>query len=217
MFEKPIPTVLTGEVRFHFLIDQIIRGGWPGDLWTESNLAHRQQTGDSRIDDKDLGVETVAEYLNLFERLFLLDNQKPFSTNIRSSVRVKQSEKRQFPVPSLACTRLVAIGAMLLSDFETPGNIVSIHVSHLRNPFLTTLQDLFPACGQNTNRESNLQAGGKLSYVLSRRNSSKILRYLSSNMLCFLQTIVKLLYTSKSLRGICRKVPFSSSCPTAAL
>ena len=48
------------------------------------------------IDDEDIDVETVAEYLNLFERLFLLDNQRPFSTNIRSSVRVKQSVKRQF-------------------------------------------------------------------------------------------------------------------------
>jgi uncharacterized protein len=73
------------------------------------------------IDDEDIDVETVAEYLNLFDRLFLLDNQQPFSTNIRSSVRVKQSVKRHFSDPSLACALLGATEESLLSDLETLG------------------------------------------------------------------------------------------------
>ncbi|MFA5546505.1 MAG: DUF4143 domain-containing protein [Sphaerochaetaceae bacterium] len=73
------------------------------------------------IDDEDIDVETVAEYLNLFERLFLLDNQRPFSTNIRSSVRVKQSVKRHFSDPSLACALLGTTEEALLSDLETLG------------------------------------------------------------------------------------------------
>ncbi len=36
------------------------------------------------------------------------ENLQPFSTNIRSSVRVKQSEKRHFTDPSLACALLKA-------------------------------------------------------------------------------------------------------------
>lgn len=72
-------------------------------------------------DDEDINTETVAEYLNVFERLFLLDNQKPFHTNIRSSIRIKQLEKRHFCDPSLACALLGATPKSLLADLETLG------------------------------------------------------------------------------------------------
>ena len=35
-------------------------------------------------DDEQLDRGTVAAYIDVFERMFLLDNQKPLSTNIRS-------------------------------------------------------------------------------------------------------------------------------------
>ena len=54
------------------------------------------------IDDEDVDVETIKEYLDIFERLFLIDNQPPFSSNVRSSVRIKQAVKRHFCDPSLA-------------------------------------------------------------------------------------------------------------------
>lgn len=73
------------------------------------------------IDDEDIHRETVAEYLNLFERLFLIENQKPFSTNIRSSIRLKQSVKRHFADPSLAVALLEATEDSLISDLETLG------------------------------------------------------------------------------------------------
>ncbi|MGM0432916.1 MAG: ATP-binding protein [Spirochaetota bacterium] len=71
------------------------------------------------IDDEDIDVNTVGEYLNIFERLFLIDNQKPFSPGLRSSVRVKQSVKRHFTDPSLACALMGATSESLLSDLET--------------------------------------------------------------------------------------------------
>ena len=73
------------------------------------------------IDDEDMDTETVAAYLNIFERLFLLDNQPPFAAKIRSSVRVKQAEKRHFADPSLACALLKATPEMLIGDLETLG------------------------------------------------------------------------------------------------
>lgn len=73
------------------------------------------------VDNEDIDVDTVAEYLNVFERLFLLDNQPPFSTNIRSSVRIKQAVKRHFCDPSLACALLGANQETLLADLETLG------------------------------------------------------------------------------------------------
>ena len=73
------------------------------------------------IDDEDIDTDTVSTYLDIFNRLFLLDNQQPFSANIRSSVRLKQAEKRHFSDPSLACALLKATPDRLINDLETFG------------------------------------------------------------------------------------------------
>lgn len=72
-------------------------------------------------DDNDIDVDTVASYLDLFNRLFLLDNQEPFSAHVRSSVRVKQAEKRHFSDPSLACALLKLTPDHLIKDLNTFG------------------------------------------------------------------------------------------------
>ncbi len=72
-------------------------------------------------DCEDIDLETVAVYLDVFKRLFLTDNQPPFAARIRSSVRVKQAEKRHFSDPSLACALLKATPEKLLGDLETLG------------------------------------------------------------------------------------------------
>lgn len=73
------------------------------------------------FDDEAIDMDTIATYLDVFDRLFLLDNQLPFSANIRSSVRVKQAEKRHFCDPALACTLLKATPDKLIGDLETFG------------------------------------------------------------------------------------------------
>ena len=73
------------------------------------------------IDDEDIDVETVATYLDIFSRLFLTDNQPPFAAKLRSSVRVKQAEKRHFCDPSLACALLKVTPEKLIGDLETFG------------------------------------------------------------------------------------------------
>ena len=73
------------------------------------------------IDDEDIDIDTVASYLDIFTRLFILDNQKPYAENIRSSVKVKQSEKRHFVDPSLPCSLLKATPEKLLNDLNTLG------------------------------------------------------------------------------------------------
>ena len=72
-------------------------------------------------DSTDIDDNTISDYLNVFQRLFLIDNQPPFVTNIRSSVRVKQAEKRHFVDPSLPCALLKATPTKLLYDLETLG------------------------------------------------------------------------------------------------
>ena len=73
------------------------------------------------IDDEDIDTDTISVYLDIFKRLFLLDNQPPFVSNIRSSVRLKQAEKRHFADPSLACALLKATPDRLINDLETLG------------------------------------------------------------------------------------------------
>ena len=73
------------------------------------------------IDDEDIDVETVSDYLDVFQRLFLTDNQKPFEAKLRSSIRIKQAEKRHLSDPSLAAALLNATPEMLLNDLNTLG------------------------------------------------------------------------------------------------
>ncbi|MCI6012498.1 MAG: DUF4143 domain-containing protein [Anaerovoracaceae bacterium] len=71
------------------------------------------------IDDEDIDTDTIASYLDIFKRLFLTDNLEPYASRIRSSVRVKQAEKRHFSDPSLACALLKATPERLLNDLKT--------------------------------------------------------------------------------------------------
>ena len=86
---------------------------------TATNKTLRKDIKDR--DTEDIDKNTVAAYLDIFKRLFITDNQEPFAEKIRSSVRVKQAEKRHFADPSLACALLKATPEELLQDLETLG------------------------------------------------------------------------------------------------
>jgi predicted AAA+ superfamily ATPase len=51
----------------------------------------------------------------------LLDNQLPFAPSSRSSIRIKQAEKRHLADPSLACALLKLSPLGLINDLETFG------------------------------------------------------------------------------------------------
>ena len=89
----------------------------------ESTTATKKKlTSDIRtLDNMDIDQDTVSTYLDVFQRLYLIDNQRPFSSNIRSSIRVKQAEKRHLCDPSLACALLNATPDKLINDLETFG------------------------------------------------------------------------------------------------
>mgnify|MGYP001652317984 FL=1 len=110
-------------------VDETRRDSRKVRLLLRSLARHESTTATNRtlkndikeIDDEDIDVETVATYLDIFNRLFLTDNQQPFSSRLRSSVRVKQAEKRHFCDPSLACALLNATPEKLIGDLETFG------------------------------------------------------------------------------------------------
>ena len=72
-------------------------------------------------DSEDIDVETVASYLDALNKLYLIDNDTPYSTNIRSSIRVKQSKKRHLADPSIAAAILNLTEEKLIGDLETFG------------------------------------------------------------------------------------------------
>ena len=72
-------------------------------------------------DNSSISKNTLSKYLNAFNRMFLFNNQEPFSPNIRSSLRVKQMEKRHFSDPAMACALLRLTPKKLMGDLNTFG------------------------------------------------------------------------------------------------
>lgn len=91
----------------------------------ESTTASKKklQRDVAETDEETLDADTVTGYLDVFERLFLTDDQPPFSPGIRSSVRVKQGKKRHFCDTAITCAILKATPEKLLGDLETFGFI----------------------------------------------------------------------------------------------
>lgn len=167
LFSNPVLTIQTGEVQLDQLIALTVRGGWPGSLGLDLNLAAelpkaylksvidediRRVDGIQRNAHKlmlllrsiarnestvvsnqtllrdmqeDMGesinVDTVADYLSALDRLFILEDQRAFTPNLRSSVRIGKSAKRHFTDPSLAIALLGATPERLMNDLNTYG------------------------------------------------------------------------------------------------
>ena len=64
---------------------------------------------------------TIADYLDVLDRLYLIDNQEAYSENYRSPERIGKSPKRHFTDPSLACACLNLNVDKLMSDLNTFG------------------------------------------------------------------------------------------------
>lgn len=84
----------------------------------------------SEINDETISKDTVRRYLDALDRMFLFNNQKPYSPNIRSSLRVKQSEKRHFCDQALTCAILNLNEKKLLKDLNTFGFLFEGLVEH---------------------------------------------------------------------------------------
>jgi predicted AAA+ superfamily ATPase len=74
------------------------------------------------VEQSNIDEDTIADYLNIFAKLFIIENQKPFASAIRSSLRIKQAEKRHLVDPSFACSLLgITDEERLIGDLRTFG------------------------------------------------------------------------------------------------
>ena len=105
--------------RDHTKMTKLLRSLARNESTVVSNRTLQKDISDR--DGSSLELNTIASYLEVFEKLFLFDNIPPFSPSIRSSVRVKQQEKRHLVDPSLACALLRAKPSVLLKDLNTFG------------------------------------------------------------------------------------------------
>lgn len=74
-------------------------------------------------DDIQINPDTISDYLDILQRLFILDDQPAYSSKLRSSRRLLKSPKRHFADPSLAVAAMGATGQMLFNDLNTFGFI----------------------------------------------------------------------------------------------
>ncbi len=89
----------------------------------ESTLASKSRiSSDIReYDSESVDDETVSEYMDVFSRLFLTDDQPAFNPRPRSKTRVGKNPKRHLADPSLAAAALQTGTEDLVSDLNTMG------------------------------------------------------------------------------------------------
>ena len=78
---------------------------------------------DNITSDRDLLISrnTLADYLNVLDRLHIIKNQNSFMYKIRSRLNVGKIAKRHFVDPSLGCAILNITPEKLMNDLETFG------------------------------------------------------------------------------------------------
>ncbi len=126
MADEYIRAVLESDI---YAVDEKKRDARKMHLLLKSLARNESTTASNKVlikdvqekDEQTLSDEAVSDYINLLRRLFLVDNQLPFAPETRSSIRIKQSEKRHLADPSLACSLLSIRPAGLLQDLNTFG------------------------------------------------------------------------------------------------
>ena len=89
----------------------------------ESTLASNETLIKDIIENEydSINKETVGEYLNVLDKLFLIENQQAFNPNVRSRDNVRKTAKRHLTDPSLACALLGLNYNKLINDLNTFG------------------------------------------------------------------------------------------------
>ena len=72
-------------------------------------------------DDVTISRNTITDYLDVLNRLHLIENQNSFMYRIRSRLNVGKNPKRHFIDPSLGCAVLNITPEKLINDLETFG------------------------------------------------------------------------------------------------
>jgi len=88
-----------------------------------STMGKKKLKEDMATVEKDtIDEETIDDYLQILTQLFILENQKPFSATLRSSLGMSKAEKLHFTDCSFACSLLgIRSEEQLIGDLRTFG------------------------------------------------------------------------------------------------
>ncbi len=88
-----------------------------------SSISVLMKDVDDNVSEEDLisSRNTVSDYLDVLDKLHLIENQSSFMYKIRSRANVGKSPKRHFTDPSLGCAALNITTEKLMNDLDTFG------------------------------------------------------------------------------------------------
>lgn len=106
------------------------------------------------FENETIDPNTLTSYLDVLNRLFLIENQPAFDLNYRSSIRVAKMPKRHFVDPSLAVAALGVSPEILMKDLHLFGFLFeSLVVRDLRIYAEANLGQVFHYRNHNTGKE----------------------------------------------------------------
>ena len=148
--EAPAP-VLNSGAGVREALDDLVHGGWPGDLDLTTPQAQRRLRALMRslarhvateasfrtiardASGQSLSAETAIAYVGALRRLFVVEEQPAWAPHLRSRYAVRTSSKLHFVDPALAAAVTATSSERLLQDLETAGLwFKSQAVQHLR-------------------------------------------------------------------------------------
>lgn len=92
------------------------------NMTSKSNLKRvMEEYSEDNLNASPASIDTISDYLDCFNRLFLLEDQPYFENKLRSSVKALKNPKRHFADPSLAVAAIDASHEMLMQDLNTFG------------------------------------------------------------------------------------------------
>ncbi|MFT4165259.1 MAG: DUF4143 domain-containing protein [Microlunatus sp.] len=95
-----------------------------------SEVTYKTLAADVRTVAPTINAETVSGYVDLLQRLFVVEAQRPWTPNLRSRARLRTSPKLHLVDASLAAAALGAGPKRLRSDLETLGTLFESAVVH---------------------------------------------------------------------------------------
>ena len=92
------------------------------NMTSKSNLKRvMEEYSEDNLNASPASIDTISDYLDCLNRLFLLEDQPYFENKLRSSVKALKNPKRHFADPSLAVAAIDASHEMLMQDLNTFG------------------------------------------------------------------------------------------------
>lgn len=105
-----------------------------------SDVSYETLASDVRVLAPSINAVTVSRYVDLLERLFIVEFQRPWAPKLKSRARLRRSPKLHLVDPALSAAALGAGTNHLLNDLQTLGALFESAVVHDLMVFASALE-----------------------------------------------------------------------------